>query len=401
MNNFKPVNFGNMKPAREVAVIGIGLTKFGEHWSMGLKELAVEAGVKAVEDAGISGQDLQLVVGGNMSGGLFAGQEHGAGLLADYLGLNPIPAIRTEGACCSGGLAVRVGYLAVASGMYDFVAVGGVEKMTDVYGPQAATALSGAMDYETEAYFGATFPGIYALIAKRHMHDFGTTRRQLSLVAVKNHSNAVHNPYAQYRKKITVEDVERSAMVADPLRLLDCSPITDGAVTIIIVPADIAKKYTDTPVYFKASAQASDTLSLFSRRSITTLDATMHAVREAYRQAKVSQKQINLAEVHDCFTIAEICAYEDLGFTQKGRGGKFIEDGESEIGGKIPVNTSGGLKAKGHPVGATGVAQIAEIVAQLRGDAGKRQVKKAEIGLAHNVGGSGATVTVHILSNKR
>jgi len=390
-----------IKPKREVAVIGVGLTKFGEHWHLGLKELAVEAGIKAVEDAGILGEDLQLVVGGNMSGGLFAGQEHGAGLLADYLGLNPIPAIRTEGACSSGGLAVRVGYLAVASGLYDFVAVGGVEKMTDVYGPQATTALSGAMDYETEAYFGATFPGIYALIAQRHMYEFGTTRKQLSLVAVKNHANAMHNPYAQYHNKITVEDVEKSPLVADPLRLLDCSPLTDGAATIILAPVELAKKYTDTPIYIKASAQASDTLSLFSRKRITTLEATVHAAREAYRQARITPKKIDLAEVHDCFTIAEICAYEDLGFTEKGKGGKLIEEGETEIGGRIPVNTSGGLKAKGHPVGATGVAQIVELVLQLRGEAGKRQVKGAEYGLAHNVGGSGATVVVHILSNKR
>jgi acetyl-CoA C-acetyltransferase len=390
-----------MKPVRKVAVIGIGLTKFGEHWNMGLKELAVEAGIRAVEDAGITGQNLQMVVGGNMSGGLFSGQEHGAGLLADYLGINPIPAIRTEGACCSGGLAVRVGYLAVASGMYDFVAVGGVEKMTDVYGPQAATALSGAMDYETEAYFGVTFPGIYAMIAKRHMHDFGTTRRQLSLVAVKNHANAMHNPFAQYHNIITAEDVEKSALVADPLRLLDCSPLTDGAATIILAPADVAKKYTDTPIYIKASAQASDTLSLFQRRSITTLDATVHAAREAYRQSGITPQKVDFAEVHDCFTIAEICAYEDLGFIKKGSGGKLIESGQTAHDGRIPVNTSGGLKAKGHPVGATGVAQIAELVAQLRGEAGKRQVKNAHVGLAHNVGGSGATVTVHILSNKK
>ena len=390
-----------IKPKRNVAVIGVGITKFGEHWNLGLKELAVEAGVKAVEDAGISGEDIQLIVGGNMSGGLFVGQEHGAGLLADYLGMNPVPAIRTEGACCSGGLAMRVGYLAVASGMYDFVAVGGVEKMTDVYGPQATTALSGAMDYETEAYFGVTFPGIYALIARRHMHEYGTTRNQLSLVAVKNHRNAVHNPFAQYRREITREDVEKSPLVADPLRLLDCSPITDGAATVILVPADIARKYTDAPVYVKASAQASDTLSLFSRRDITTLDATVHAARSAYKQAGVSPNDIDLAEVHDCFTIAEICAYEDLGFAKKGEGGKLIEEGETEIGGRIPVNTSGGLKAKGHPVGATGVAQIVEIVKQLRNEAGKGQVKGAEIGLAHNVGGSGATATVHILSINR
>jgi acetyl-CoA C-acetyltransferase len=257
------------------------------------------------------------------------------------------------------------------------------------------------MDYETEAYFGVTFPGIYALIAKRHMHDFGTTRRQLSLVAVKNHANAMHNPFAQYRNRITADDVEKSALVADPLRLLDCSPLTDGAATIILAPADIARKYTDSPIYIKASAQASDTLSLFSRRSMTTLDATVHAAREAYRQAKITPRKVDFAEVHDCFTIAEICAYEDLGFTKKGSGGKFVESGQADLGGKIPINTSGGLKAKGHPVGATGVAQIVELVAQLRGDAGKRQVKNAHTGLAHNVGGSGATVTVHVLSNRK
>ena len=392
---------GNLKPARDVAVIGIGITKFGEHWNLGLRELAVNAGVRAVEDANISGKDIQLLVGGNMSGGLFTGQEHGACLFADYLGMNPIPAIRTEGACSSGGLAMRVGYLAVASGLYDYVAVGGVEKMTDVYGPQATTALSGAMDYETEAYFGATFPGIYALIAKRHMHQYGTNRKELAMVAVKNHKNGLLNPNAQYHKKITVDDVINSAMVADPLRLLDCSPITDGAATVILAPAEIAKKHTDTPVYVKASAQASDTLSLFSRRDITTLDATVFAAKEAYRQAGLAPKDINFAEVHDCFTIAEILAYEDLGFVKKGEGRNLIREGQTEIGGKIPVNTSGGLKAKGHPVGATGVAQIVELVKQLRGEAEKRQVKNAEVGLAHNVGGSGGTATVHILSRNR
>ncbi len=386
---------------RDVAVIGVGQTKFGEHWSQSMREMAVEAGVKAVEDAGISGHDIQMIIGGNMSSGMFTGQEHSSALLADYLGLNPIPAIRTEAACSSGALAMRVGILAIASGMYDFVAVGGVEKMTDIYGPQATTALSGAMDYDTEAYFGATFPGIYALMAQRHMHQYKTTREQLAMVAVKNHENGFLNPVAQYRKKITVGDVLASPMVADPLRLLDCSPITDGAATVILASADMAKKYTDTPVYVKATAQASDTLSLFSRRDITTLDATVEAARRAYSQAKLTPKDIDMAEVHDCFTIAEICAYEDLGFAKKGEGGKLMQSGQTTLGGKIPINTSGGLKSKGHPVGATGIAQIIEIVKQLRGDAGKRQVNGAEIGMTHNVGGSGATAVVHILSRNR
>lgn len=389
------------KPKRDVAIVGIGITDFGEQWEKSLRDLAVEAGMKAVQDAGINGKDIQLIVGGNMSGGMFTGQEHSSALMADYLGLNPVPAMRTEAACSSGALALRVGFLAIASGMYDYVAVGGVEKMTDVYGPQATTALAGAMDYETEAYFGTTFPGIYALIAQRHMHQFGTTRDQLSMVSVKNHENGFLNPNAQYRRRITKEDVLKSPMVADPLHLLDCSPITDGAAAVIIVPAEMARKYTDSPIYIKASSQASDTLSLFGRRDITTLDATVFAAKEAYEMAGLEPAKIDFAEVHDCFSIAEICAYEDLGFTKKGNGGKMIEEGETRLGGKIPVNTSGGLKSKGHPVGATGVAQIVELVRQLRGEAGKRQVSGAETGLAHNVGGSGATAVVHILSNKR
>ena len=384
-----------------VAIVGVGCTKFGEHWNKGLKELAVEAGIKAIDNCKISGRDVQLIVGGNMSGGMFAGQEHISALLAEQLGLNPIPAIRTEAACASSAVALRVGYLAIMSGLYDIVAVGGVEKMTDVYGSQAITTLAGAMDHETEAYFGLTFPGAYALIANKHMYDYGTTREQLAMVAVKNHRNGVNNPIAQYKRAITVNDVLKSPLVADPLRVLDCSPITDGAAIAILTAADIAKKYTDTPIYIKASAQGSDTLSIFDRKDMTTLQATVKSAKDAYKQARITPNKVDLAEVHDCFTINELIAYEDLGFCKKGNGGKLIQQGETEIGGRIPVNTSGGLKSKGHPVGETGVAQIVELVEQLRGEAGKRQVRGCEWGLAHNVGGSGATVVVHLLSNKK
>ena len=386
---------------KDVAIVGIGITKFGEHWDKGIKELAVESGVKAVEDAGISGEEIELIVGGNMSGGLFTGQEHIGAMLADALGLNPIPAIRTEAACASGSLALRVGYLAIASGRYECVAVGGVEKMTDLTTGQVTATLAGAMDRENEAYFGLTFPGVFALMARRHMYEFKTKQEQLAMIAVKNHRNGAKNEIAHFRNEITVEDVLNSPLVADPLHLLDCSPISDGAATVILVPAERAKKYTDTPIYIKASTQASDTLALFDRASLTRIDATINAVRKAYKQAKITAKDVNVAEVHDCFTIAELIAYEDLGFCKKGEGGKLIENGETEIGGKIPVNTSGGLKAKGHPVGATGIAQIVELVKQLRNEAGKRQVSNATIGLAHNIGGSGATVCIHILSNKR
>jgi len=392
--------FETARPKRDVAIIGTGCTKFGELWDKGLRELVVEAGIKAVEEAGISGRQLQLIIGGNMSGGLFVGQEHTGALFADYLGLRHVPAIRTEAACASSSVGLRVGYLAVASGLYDFVAVGGAEKMTDVYGAHATTALASAMDQENETYFGVTFPGIYALIANRHMYEYGTTREQLAMVSVKNHENAINNPIAHFHRKITVEDVIASQLIADPLRLLDCSPISDGAAAVILAPAEKARQYSDSPVYIKASAQSSDSLSLFSRRDICTLDATVHAAKHAYEQAKLSPKDIQFAEVHDCFTINELVAYEDLGFCKKGEGGRFIEEGQTQLGGKIPVNTSGGLKGKGHPVGATGVAQIIELVHQLTGRAGKRQVDGAEIGLSHNVGGSGATVAIHILSNK-
>jgi len=383
---------------RDVAIVGVGSTRFGEHWDKSLKDLIAEAGFKAASEAGIRGKDVELIVGGNMSGGMFVGQEHIAALVADVMGLQPIPAFRVEGACASGSLALEVGFMAVASGMFDVVLVGGVEKMTDVYTPGATTALAGAMDLEWEAYFGLTFPGLYALMARRYMHDYGLTREQLALVAVKNHDHGYHNPLAQFRRKITVDDVKNSTLVADPLRLLDCSPITDGAATIVLVPAEEAHKYTDTPINIAGVAQASDTLSLFNRRSLCSVDATIEAGKQALKQAKISHKDVDVAEVHDCFTIAEIITLEDLGFCKKGEAAKLYEEGQVWVGGSLPVNTDGGLKSGGHAVGATGIKQVIEIVHQLRGESPDAvQVKGAEIGLAHNMGGSGATAVVTIL----
>ena len=383
---------------RDVAIVGIGSTSFGEHWDRGLKELVAEAGFEAAEDAGIRGKDIELVIAGNMSGGMFVGQEHVAALMADFLGLNPTPAVRVEAACASGGVALREGYMAVASGFHDLVAVGGVEKMTDVYGGEATTALAGAMDFEWEAYFGTTFPGVYALIAQRYMHEYGLTREELAKVAVKNHYHASFNPLAHFQNRITVEDVLNSRLIADPLRLLDCSPISDGAACVLLAPAEDARKYTDTPILIETSRQASGTLSLFMRRDVCTIDATVEAANRAFRDTDLSRKDIDLVEVHDCFTIAEILALEDLGFCEKGEGGKFYDENQTYFDGELPVNTDGGLKAAGHPVGATGVKQIVELVKQLRGEAEDgRQVKGAEVGLAHNLGGSGASVVVTIL----
>ncbi|AEH61706.1 acetyl-CoA acetyltransferase [Methanosalsum zhilinae DSM 4017] len=389
---------------RDVAIIGIKNTKFGEMWDNSFRDIFVEAGVGSLEDAGVSGEEIDGLYVGNMSGGQFVEQEHIGALIADYSGLAKnlhVPSTRVEAACASGGLALRQAIFGVASGYQDIVVAAGVEKMTDVSSSVASAALAAASDREWEGIMGATFPGLYAMIARMHMHMYGTTSEQMAEVAVKNHSYGLMNPISQYRKKITVEDVLSSIMVADPLHILDCSPITDGASSLVLAPADVAHKYTDTPVYIKASAQASDTISLHDRRDITTLDATVAAAKRAYEMANLGPSDIDVVELHDCFTIAEICAIEDLGFVEKGEGGRFTEDGETAIGGKVPVNTSGGLKSCGHPVGATGIKQAVEIVHQLRGEAGKRQVQRANTGLTHNVGGSGATAVVHILSRER
>ncbi|MFQ6129933.1 MAG: thiolase domain-containing protein [Candidatus Hadarchaeaceae archaeon] len=382
---------------RNVAVIGVGLTKFGELWDVSFRQLIMEAGARAIEDAGIDGKQIDAIYAGNMSSGQFIRQEHISSIVADHAGLVPIPSTRVEGACASGGLALRQAVIAVASGIHDIVVAGGIEKMTDVLTGQATGALATAADQEWEVYVGATFPGLYALMARRHMYEYGTTEEHMAMVAVKNHHNAYFNTCAQYKTKITVEDVLKSPVVTSPIKLLDCSPITDGAACVILAPAEKARKFTDTPIMVAGTGQASDTISLHSRSSLTSLRATIEAARTAYRMAGVKPGDIDLAEVHDCFTIAEIMAIEDLGFCKKGEGGKVTEQGETAIGGRIPVNTSGGLKGKGHPVGATGIAQAIEIVQQLRGEAGKRQSDGAEVGLTHNVGGSGGTAVVHVL----
>jgi acetyl-CoA C-acetyltransferase len=379
---------------REVAVIGAGMTKFGELWSKSIKDIFVEAAVKAIEDAGVDHIDSMYV--GSMSSGLFVGQEHLGAVMADYLGITPVPATRVESACASGGASFRQAYLEVASGQSDIVLAGGVEKMTD--GADVTDTLATAADQEYEVYQGITFPGLYAMIANAHMHQYKTTREQLAAVAVKNHKNGAKNPNAQFRSEISIDTVLKSTLVADPLRLLDCSPVSDGGAAVILCSMDIAKKFTDTPVRIKASAQASGTIALHSRNSLTTLDSVVKAAEKAYKQSNLKPADINFAEVHDCFTIAEIVVSEDLGFFEKGCGGESVQKGLTSLeSGTIPINTSGGLKSKGHPVGATGVAQIIELYEQLQGKAGSRQVKNAHIGMAQNMGGSGASCVIHIL----
>jgi acetyl-CoA C-acetyltransferase len=383
---------------REVAVIGVGMTKWGELWEKSLRTIFVETALLALDDAGVDKIDSMYV--GSMSSGIFVGQEHIASLLADYLGQTPVPSTRVETACASGGLAFRLGFMEVASGMSDVVLVGGIEKMTDLNGYEATYALGTAADQEYEGYHGITFPGLYALIARAHMEKYGTTREQLALVSVKNHHNGAKNPLAQFQMEITVDSVINSVMVADPLRILDCSPITDGAAALILCPVEMARKMKEPVVKIIGTGHATDMIALDQRKDITWLEATYQAAQQAYSMADKKPEDIDFLEVHDCFTIAEICVIEALGLVEKGEGGKAYEDEITFLEGKIPVNPSGGLKSKGHPVGATGVAQVVEIVKQFRGDAGERQLKDPKIGLAQNMGGSGGSTVVHIFEKE-
>ncbi len=381
---------------RDVAIIGVGMKKWGELWEQSFRDLFVDSALEAIKDAGVDHVDSMYV--GCMSSGLFVGQEHVGPLLADYLGQGSIPATRVESACASGGAAVRQGYLEVASGQSELVLVGGVEKMTDVGGDEATYALATASDQEWEAFNGVTFPGLYAMLAVAHMARYGTTSEQLAAVAVKNHEHGSKNPLAQFPQRITVQDVLTSVMVADPLHILDCSPITDGAAALILCPADLARKLSKRPaVKILASTQASDTIAYHSRQDLTGLPAVARSAAKAYQQSGKGPKDIHLCEVHDCFTIAEIVVSEELGFFEKGQGGQAVAAGETRLGGKLPINPSGGLKSKGHPVGATGVAQVIEVVKQLRGECGERQVKGARVGMTQNMGGTGASSVVHIM----
>ncbi len=383
---------------RRVAVIGVGATEFGELWDESFRDIGIKAGLAAVADANIGADKIDALYVGNMSAGRFIDQEHIGALIADYSGLarDNIPATRIEAAGASGGLALRQGFMAVASGLHDIVVVGGAEKMTDVSDTESAMIQSSAADQEWETVLGATFPSLHAMIALRHMHQYGTTREQLADVAVKNHKHGSLNPKAQFQRAITRETVLGSPMVSSPLRVFDCAPSSDGAAAVVLCPVDAAKKYTDTPIEIIGSGQASDTLALHHRKDICTMEATKVAAARAFKMAGLTQKDVQVAEVHDNFTISEILAIEDLGFFPKGQGGRATEAGKTSLSGEVAVNTSGGLKARGDPIGATGLAQAVEIVTQLKGKADKRQVKDAKVGLTHNVGGTGATVVVHL-----
>lgn len=385
--------------ARDVGIIGVGITKFGEIWDRSLRDLGLEAGVKAINDANIASEDIDALYVGIMSPGMFLNQEHVAPLIADWAGIagSHIPATRVEAADASGGLAIREAWMGIKAGLYDVVMVGGAEKMTDVGDEEALETLSASVDQEWEAFFGATLPSLYAMIARRHMYQYGTTREQLAMVAVKNHKHGAMNPDAQFQSPVDLKTVLGAGPVAEPLGVFDCAPFSDGAAALVLCEWEKAKKVCEQPIKITGSGQAGSSLSLSARRDITTFASTRFAGQKALDMAKRKLSDVQLAEVHDSYSIGEILAVEDLGFCAKGEGGKMVERGETTIGGRIPINTSGGLKARGHPLGATGIAQAVEVVLQLRGKADKRQVKGAKVGLTHNVGGTGGTSVVHIL----
>ena len=381
---------------RPVAVIGIGKTAFGV-LPGDLRSLAVEAITGALSDASMGAAAVEAFYLGNFAGPSFVGQNHLAPYVGMAAGFGAIPATRIEDACASSGSAFFHAWQSVAAGIYDVVVAAGVEKMTSQGTPRVTEILAAAGDMANEGRAGATFPALFAMIARRHMHEFGTTRRQLASVAVKNHANGAKNPLAHMRKVITLEQALAGKPVAEPLTVYDCSLISDGAAAVVIVPAEHAKRYTSRFARVRAVAQTSDHVALDEKQSITAFPAVRSAGDRAYALAGLGPQDIEFAEVHDCFTIAEIVASEDLGFVPKGEGGPFAEAGCSAIAGRLPINTSGGLKSKGHPVGATGVGQICDVMMQLRADAGERQTARHRIGLAQNLGGSGATCVVTIL----
>ncbi|MFP4343226.1 MAG: thiolase C-terminal domain-containing protein [Anaerolineales bacterium] len=416
------------KLGRGVAIVGAGMSKFGAFPGKATRDLFVEAyrELLASVDKAFDPDDIDALYIGNYSSDLFEKQGHTAPIMADWVGLTPRPATRVEDACASGGVALRQGLIAVASGLYDIVLVGGIEKMTDLPTAEVTDTLATAADVLYEVPAGFTFPGLYAAMATAYMHAYGATPETFLKVGLKNHEHGALNEKAQFGQRIAdimaakktrsvkkgypeptwetemdfLKDERANPAIAWPLRLYDCSPISDGAATLLLVSEELASRYTDNPLYITGSGQASDGAT-HDRPTLTGLPAARLAAREAYEMAQVGPEKIDVAEVHDCFTIAEIMATEDLGFFAPGEGWQAAEGGETALGGSRPINTSGGLKSKGHPVGASGAGQVIEIWKQLRGEAGERQLpNEPRIGLTHNVGGTGQTAVVHIFERR-
>jgi acetyl-CoA C-acetyltransferase len=378
----------------KVAVVGIGHGKFGRRDDATVQELSFEAFRDSLNDANLTIQDIDATVIGSVPE--YHKQRSLPGVVAEYIGMNPKPTFLTEAACASSSAALHTAWANIKAGLHEVVAVVGVQKMLELSTPELLALMGRVGDVQWESGFGTTFPGYYAMYATRHMHDFGTTKEQLSMVAVKNHFYGAKNPNAMFQKEVTLEKAQSARMVASPLNLYDCCANADGSAVVIVANEDRARKITDTPVWIEGIGSASAPMSVLRRENLISIPSAVQASHDAYKQSGLQPRDIDVADVHDCFTIAEILAYEDLGFCERGQGGKLIEEKQTYIGGKIPVNVDGGLKAKGHPVGATGTSMVVEMVKQLRGEAGERQVQGAEVGLAHNVGGIGQYCFVSI-----
>lgn len=419
---------GNKKLGRGVAVVGAGMSKFGCFPGFTSRDIFVDAykDLLSTVDKGFDPKDIEAFYLGNYSGDLFEGQAHLAPIIANWIGLSPIPAVRLEGACASSSVAFREGMIAIASGLYDMVLVGGIEKMTDLPISAVTDTLATAADIPYEVSAGFTFPGFYASMATAYMHAYGATPETFMKVGIKNHKHGSLNPKAQFGQKISeimeikrasainkgkpaptweteldfLSDNKSNPLIAWPMRLYDCSPVSDGGAALLLVSEDLAYQFTDHPIFVIGSGAASDG-PLHARSSLTSIPSAKLAADKAYEMAGVSASDIKLAEVHDCFTIAEIIATEDLGFFEEGKGGKAAEEGQTSRSGSKPINTSGGLKSKGHPVGASGAGQVVEVWKQLRGQAGNRQLDgNPDLGLTHNVGGTGQTCVVNIFERR-
>lgn len=381
---------------RKVAILGIGQIKIDEHWDLSLRELGGNAAFAAMQDAGMDKVDALFV--GNMLSPLVSGQNQLGTFFADWIGLWKQEAVKVEAACASGAAALRAGLMAVASGDIESALVVGVEKMTDKAGHDVTSALATAADADYEVEQGISFVGINALVMRRYMHEFGWRHEDFAPFSINAHANAMHNPFARLHEKITVEKFEKSSMVATPINLMDASPIGDGAAAVIIVPAEKVTSLGNRPrITVAGSASATDSIAVHSRKDPLFLSAAYESSKRAYEMANITRADIDVFELHDAFSIMSALSLEACGFAERGQGVRLGLDNEISPNGRVPVCTRGGLKARGHPVGATGMYQIVEVVQQLRGECGKTQVDGATIGMAQNIGGSGATIITHIL----
>jgi acetyl-CoA C-acetyltransferase len=381
---------------RDVSIIGIGQAPVAEHWDRSLRHLAGDAVLGALKDAEVEAADALYV--GNMLSGLLTGQEHLGALIGDFVGLRGIEAVKVEAACASGAAALRQGYAAVAGGLHDFVIVCGVEKMTDTVNAETTTGLVMAADADYESIHGLTFVSINALLMRRYMYEYGVKHEDFASFTVNAHQNAVGNPNAMYRRPVRAESFARARMIADPINLLDSSGIGDGAAAVVLCPSNMAREYGNgSAVRIKASTVATDAVAVHDRPDPLWLSAVEAASFRAYQQAGIGPRDIDLFEAHDAFTIMSALSLEAAGFAERGKGVQLAQNGDITRNGRIPISTMGGLKARGHPVGATGIYQVVEVTQQLRGEAGDNQIPNACLGMAQNIGGSGATVITHIL----